>query len=318
MWEGGDGTAERRYLEVVALCIRQFTRLTDFAIDRTAWKLLVAYLPFPDRALHLWLGHLDPSLVGHDPALAGRLRPLLDEVLAAVDTFVGHVADRAGPETIIAVGTDHGMEGVDAVVKPNVALRKAGLLATDAAGRIDLARTRAVYFSGNSGFVLINRVDREGGVVKPAEEEAVRRSVVAALESIRDPRTSRSPVTGVVDPRRATGRHPGIGGPEGGDLYLSLLPGYDLSGDLDGEVVAAAAPRGAHFLNPERPEMLASFVVAGPGVAAGAKLGLIRQIDIAPTLCALLGISPPAQATGTVLRAALAHAPLEAAAAAAR
>ena len=119
-------------------------------------------------------------------------------------------------------------------------------------------------------------------------------------------------MTGVVDPQRAKGRDPGIGGPEGGDLYVSLLPGYDLSGDLDGEVVEAVAPRGAHFLNPERPEMLASFVVAGPGVAAGAKLGLIRQIDIAPTLCALLGISPPAQATGTVLRAALARAPLEA------
>ena len=62
------------------------------------------------------------------------------------------------------------MGGIDAVVKPNVALREAGLLAQDAAGRIDLARTRAVYFTGNSGFVLINRADREGGVVKPAED----------------------------------------------------------------------------------------------------------------------------------------------------
>jgi predicted AlkP superfamily phosphohydrolase/phosphomutase len=310
LWEGGDGSAERRYLEVVALCVRQFTRLTDFAMDRTAWKLLVTYLPFPDGALHLWMGRLDPSLPGHDPALAGRLRPMLDEVLGTADAFVGHVADRAGPDAIIAVGADHGMGGADAVVRPNVALRKAGLLATDAAGRIDVARTRAVYFTGNSGFVLINRADREGGIVTPQEEAAVRRQVVAALQSIQDPRTRRSPVTGVVDPRRAKTRDPALGGPEGGDLYVSLLPGYDLSAGLDGEAVEAMAPKGVHFLNPERPEMLASFVVAGPGVAAGARLGVIRQIDIAPTLCALLGISPPAQATGTVLRAALARAPL--------
>ena len=135
LWEGGDGTAERRYLETVALCIRQFTRLTDFAMDRTGWDLLVTYLPFPDGSLHVWLGRLDPSLAGHDPALARRLRPLLDEVLAAADAFVGHVADRAGAETLIAVGADHGMGGVDRIVNPNVALRRAGLLAVDARGR---------------------------------------------------------------------------------------------------------------------------------------------------------------------------------------
>ena len=312
LWTGGDGTAERRYLEVVALCVRQFTRLTDFAMDRTPWKLLVTYLPFPDGALHLWLGRLDPSLPGHDPALARRLQPLLDEVLAAADAFVGHVADRAGADTIVAVGADHGMGGVDRVVNPNVALRRAGLLAVDARGQIDLARTRAVYFTGNSAYVLINRIDREGGIVKPQDEDAVRRQVVAALRAVRDPRTGRSPVTGVVDPRQTRGRDPGMGGPQGGDLYLSLLPGYDLSGDLDGEVVEPVPPKGVHFLNPERPEMLASFVVAGPGVAAGARLGTIRQIDIAPTLCALMGISPPAQATGKVLREALARSGVEA------
>jgi predicted AlkP superfamily phosphohydrolase/phosphomutase len=310
LWNGGDGTAERRYLETVALSIRQFTRLTDFAMDRTAWDLLVTYLPFPDAALHVWLGRLDPSLAAHDPTLAGRLRPFLDEVLAAADAFVGHVADRAGTETLIAVGADHGMGGIDAVVNPNVALSKAGLLAVDARGKIDLSRTRAVYFTGNSAFVLINRAAREGGIVRPDEEDAVRREVRSALLSIGDPRTGRSPVTAVMDPGQAGGHGPSFGGAEGGDLYLSLLPGYDLSGDVTGDVVESVAPRGAHGVNPERPEMLASFVVAGPGVAAGAKLGAIRQIDIAPTLCALLGISPPAQATGRVLTGALARGPL--------
>jgi len=315
LWKGGDGTAERRYLEVAALTIRQFTRLTDFAMDRTAWDLLVTYLPHPDSALHLWLGYLDPSLPGHDPRLAARLQPMLDEVLTAVDAFVGHVADRAGPGVLLAVGADHGMGGAFRVVRPNVALKQAGLLALDGGGRIDLSRTRAVYFPGNSAYFLINRVDREGGIVKPEDEEAVRRAVAAAMQGVRDPETGRAVVTAVIDPREAKGQDPVLGGPEGGDLYLSLLPGYDLSGAVDGGVVEAMAPKGAHVLNPERPEMLASFVVAGPGVAAGAKLGRIRQIDIAPTLCALLGISRPAQATGVVLREALARAPLETAAA---
>ena len=60
-------------------------------------------------------------------------------------------------------------------------------------------------------------------------------------------------------------------------------------------------------MNSEKPAMHAHFVVAGPGVSAGVGLGVIRQIDIAPTLCALLGIDPPAQARGRVLAKALAR-----------
>ena len=66
-------------------------------------------------------------------------------------------------------------------------------------------------------------------------------------------------------------------------------------------------PRGDHFLDPERPAMHAGFALAGSGVAEGAALGEVRQVDIAPTLCLLLGIEPPAQATGSVLTGALAR-----------
>src|SRR4029078_3785600 len=79
LWDGGDGTAERRYLETVALVVRQMSRVNDFAIDRTGWELLLTYLPFPDEAVHLWYGYLDPDLPSHDPVLASRLPPFLHE-----------------------------------------------------------------------------------------------------------------------------------------------------------------------------------------------------------------------------------------------
>lgn len=300
LWEGGDGTAERRYLETVALVVRQMTRLADFAIDRTAWDLLITYLPHPDEALHLWLGYLDPALQGHDAALAARLRPFLDDVLALCDGYVGHLRERAG-NAILAVAADHGMVSANRLVRPNVALVRSGLVAVDASGHVDLARTKAVYSPG--GYVLLNRVSRMGGIVAPEEEEAVRGEVVAALRALVDPATSRSLVTGILDPRD---RHnPGIGGPAGGDLYLSLAPGYDVSAALTGELVESVAPRGVHFQEPERREMQAAFALAGPGIAAGADLGTIRQIDVAPTLAALLGIDPPAGATGAALTRAL-------------
>ena len=98
-----------------------------------------------------------------------------------------------------------------------------------------------------------------------------------------------------------------LGGPTGGELYLELAPRYRVSSSLRGPLTEEAPPTGEHFSNPERPQMQAAFAVAGPGVAAGADLGVVRQIDIAPTLCALLGIDPPAHASGRVLAAALAR-----------
>ena len=300
LWEGGDGTAERRYLETVGLVVRQMERLADFTMDRTAWDLLVGYLPFPDEALHLWLGHLDPSLPGHDPALAARLRPFLDETLRRVDAYLGHVADRAGSGTVVAVAADHGMVGASAIVRPNVALARAGILGLDAAGRVDLARTRALYFS--SGYILLNLASRKGGIVRPEDEDTVRGEVERALRAIVDPTTGRPVVVDVIDPR---GADRGFGGPSGGDLYLTLARGYEPDKGLAGDPVEGESPAGVHFQEPERFEMQAAFAVAGPGVAPGADLGTIRQIDVAPTLCALLGLGPPAQAKGTVLEQAL-------------
>jgi predicted AlkP superfamily phosphohydrolase/phosphomutase len=302
LWDGGDGIAERRYLETVALSVRQTSRLNDFAIDATGWELLLTYLPFPDEVVHLWYGYLDASLPSHDPALAARLRPFLDDVLRLADGEIGHLVRRGGKETIVAVGGDHGVMGVDRELRPNVLLRQAGLLAVDADGRVDLARTRAYYSPGQ--YVLINRTGRAGGIVAPAEEDAVRRSVGQALRAVSG--GTQPIVLDVLDPR-TPGRIPSFGGPHGGDLYLSVAPGYNVSARLDGEAVEKIRPRGEHLLDPERPSMHVAFAVAGAGVAAGADLGQIRQIDIAPTLCLLLGIEPPAQATGVVLRPALAH-----------
>lgn len=305
LWAGGDGTAESRYLETVALTVRQFTRLFDYAHDRTRWDLLFTYLPYPDEAAHVWLGRLDPTVPGHDPALAERLRPHLDTVLRIVDEHIGHLRGRVGPDVIVAVAADHGQAGSNRTLRPNVALAAAGLLAVGKAGEIDLSRTRAVYFPGNSSFVLVNRASRPRGIVNPADEEGVRREVARVLKALRDPVTRLPVVLDVLDARGA--HEPALGGPRGGDLYLLVAPGVSLSPSVKGAAVEESPPRGDHIGDPHRPEMQAAFAIAGPGVVPGADLGRIQQVDVAPTLAALLGIGPPKHAVGWVLERALAH-----------
>jgi predicted AlkP superfamily pyrophosphatase or phosphodiesterase len=301
--EGGDGTAERRYLESVALVTRQYTKLTDFTWDRTPWDLLLAYLPYPDEALHTWLGAVDPDMPGHDPALAARVRPFLDEALRVVDGFIGHLADRAAAaKAVFAISTDHGMQGVSRAIRPNVALAAAGLLGLTPSGDVDLARTQAIYFRGNAGEVLINRAALPGGIVAPEQEADVRRKVVAALKGLKDPVTGQAVILDVMEP--STTVEPPL---PAGALHLSIARGYDLSSGTRGPVVGPITPSGQHRVDSRRPYMLGAFTIAGPGIASGVDLGLIRQIDVTPTLCAVLGIEKPKQAQGMVLEKALAR-----------
>ncbi len=304
LWKGGDGTAEQRYLETVRFVTSEFSSLMDFGFERTRWDVLIGYLPFPDEFFHLWYGRLDTSLPSYDPALAARLRPFFDQGLEVVDGFLGRIREKSG-EAIVAVASDHGQIGVDRIVQFNVALQRAGLLALSRDGSIDLFRTKALYFPGNSGYFLVNRSGRDQGSVTPEREPEVLEQLKTTLRALADPVTGDPIVTAIFDPRLGV-HEPALGGAHGGDLYVDLAPGYYSSAALHGDVVVSKDAAGEHLYGPERASMRAAFAIAGPGVAAGVDLGEIRQIDIAPTLSALLGIEPPAQAVGVVLEKALA------------
>ncbi len=77
------------------------------------------------------------------------------------------------------------------------------------------------------------------------------------------------------------------------DLVLVARDGYNFSGGLQGELVRdvnATGSAGSHgYLNTE-PEMNAIFVAWGRGIRKGTQLGTIRNVDVAPTIAALLGI----------------------------
>jgi predicted AlkP superfamily pyrophosphatase or phosphodiesterase len=51
--------------------------------------------------------------------------------------------------------------------------------------------------------------------------------------------------------------------------------------------------RGSHGFDPNLPALHATFVAWGAGIKPGAKLGTIKNIDVAPTIAALLGIPLP-------------------------
>ncbi len=304
LFRGGNGIAERRYLETVRLNQEQLLEATRWALQRLPWDLLLTYTPYPDEAEHLWRGFLEPKLRGFRPDVAERLRPFLEEVYHAADSFLGMLMQLRSEETVIALVSDHGIEGVNQAVRINLALQRAGLLVVSGRGQVDLSKTKALYPMTDSAQVLINTTDRKQGIVPPEERAQVVEKVRAALNQAGN--AGIQVVTDAFDPLRE-GEKMGIGGAAGGDVYLDLVPGYDFDPRLGkGDWIVTREPYGTHGFNPLRASMRTIMVFNGPGVAARRKLGEARNIDFAPTLAQLLGIAAPRDASGRVLYDALA------------
>ena len=107
----------------------------------------------------------------------------------------------------------------------------------------------------------------------------------------------------------------GLGYPDYADN--PYVPGhYLIAADVDTHLVIdsgptqyrrRAQPYHGHGYFPEHRSMRAALVLSGAGIAKGVDLGEVRNVDVAPTIAALLGLDLPG-ATGRALNAALSSA----------
>ncbi|HEY7317969.1 MAG TPA: alkaline phosphatase family protein [Candidatus Binatia bacterium] len=304
---GGDGTAEARYLETVSFAQGQLAETNRWALEQLPWDLFVAYTPFPDEAEHLWRGFLEPGLPGFRQNIANRLRPLLQRVYQLADELLGSLMSHRKENTVVALISDHGMEGIHSLIAINKLLQDKGILVIDERGRIDLSRTKAIYPSINNGYLLINSTDRKGGIVTPEERHDLVRRIRDILSEARE--GDRQLITGVYDAAIA-GNGMGIGGESGGDIYIDLAPGYELDARIGAtQLISKRDPHGMHGFNPLRPSMRTLMVFAGPGIRAGSRLRGVRITDFAPTLADRLKVPIPKDATGKVLYEAFSNSP---------
>jgi predicted AlkP superfamily phosphohydrolase/phosphomutase len=300
---GGSGGAEARYLETVTMAQHQLMETNRWAIEQLPWDLFLAYTPFPDEAEHLWRGYLDSTLSTYDPAVAAQLRPFLERAYRTSDEHLGLLLERRPSNTIVALISDHGMEGVNKRVALNRVLQESGLLTLDMQGKVDLTKTKVLYPAVNNGYLLINSSDRKNGIVPPEERAQLITKTRAVLDSVRD---AEQPVVSAVYDADSEGMKMGIGGPLGGDLYIDLASGYDFDPRIGpGPLITEAEPYGNHGADPEQSSMRTIMVLNGPAIRPGQKLANVRIIDFAPTLASLLHLSKPKNATGRLLTEAL-------------
>lgn len=308
LWQGGDGEAEKRLIEIIRLDVEFLKRGTQYALKRYNPDLTFHYTPMIDSAGHEWMGALDPDSPRYDAQVAAKLMPYYEQVYQLEDEWLGTIIDAAGKDAAICLVSDHGMAGVGKNFSPNAVFEKAGLLVRTADGKIDLTKTKICAPPWGDYLTVVNGVDWKGGIVTEAERESVLRQATDALLSARDPETNQPIVTRIFRPGEVVSL--GIGGVSGGDLYMDVIPGYVPTSRLQDALVQpdrSPIGGGVHGFFPLRTKMQAIFYLGGAGIAQGKQIPGIRQIDMAPTISYLLGIPAPANAVGHIIGEAFAR-----------
>jgi hypothetical protein len=298
--DGGNGTAEDRYLETAELLTRQSMRGVEWMWQTQRPALLLDYFPLIDNFEHVVYGFVDPASPRYDARVAARVQELRRRAWALADIRLTHLRglQRAAglSTTVLFVSGDHGMRALWRVFRPNVALARAGLLVADSAGRIDLSRTHAL--SPNGYWVTVNRAAWKGGIVPPAEEASVVAAAEQALLAARG--ADGAPVVTRIF-RAAEHDSLGLGGPVGGDLYYEVAPGYSWTSSARGSVVDATVDIDANHGFPSvSPDMYTVFCAEGVAFPPH-RVGPARTIDVAPTVAEWLGIGPLPTAKGRSL-----------------
>ena len=301
---GGDGEAEKRLVEAYRFDTDLLIRGFQFAWETWRPDVLFHYAPVLDHAGHAWMAALDPASAVYDPNVGPQLWDVYVQLAREMDRWLGVMLEAAGSDTVIALVSDHGMAFTSHQVATNRILEDAGLLARDADGRIDLAKTRIL--AADAGFFLrVNTSRYQDGIVPMEEKDQVVRDAMAALYAARDPENG-AQLFSQLFPASSL-EHLGLDN-YGGDLYIDTMPGYYPTNRFPKAIASKhRAPwgSGTHGHWAERRDMHAMFFLYGPGVNRGIEIPAMSQIDVAPTLSKLLGIRAPADACGRVLYEAL-------------
>jgi arylsulfatase A-like enzyme len=301
--EGGDGSAEARLLDVVQSDCDYLTAGVRFALRAYEPDALFTYTPMSDSAGHTWMGFLDPDVAGIEARVREFYWRCYERVYQMQDAWLGEMLAMVPNETVVSLISDHGMEGVTHYAQVNTILERAGLLAFDSAGRLDLTKTQVCAPPWADFGLVVNTADRKGGIVPVAEKMAVLRKATAALLAARDEQ-GQAIVTSVLEANQLSGL--GIGGAAGADAFMDFALGrYPSTRRADSLLVKMDEPGGVHGFLPYRTKMHTIWYARGSGLARGVTLPTVRQVDLIPTLAKALGFPVPPQAVGVAVGSAL-------------
>jgi predicted AlkP superfamily pyrophosphatase or phosphodiesterase len=201
--------------------------------------------------------------------------------LILADQRVQHVLDaidRAGirDSTTVFVVSDHGFHTYRKAIRPNAVLRAKGLLRD--AGDCDAWAIP----EGGTAMIYVTRESKR----------------VETMKTMQDVFRSVPGVARIIPPEEfeQAGYPKWTAGGRMADLVLTAESGYAFEGAIAGDAVAdvpAGATPGSHgYLNSDR-DMQALLIASGAGIKPGSRVGIVPNVNVAPTIAKLLGLKWP-------------------------
>lgn len=313
---------DRTYIE---LCDFHHGRLADVAEMLTRdhdWDLLMVETHATDYSDHFFMGQAD-SISGAPPEVVERCLNGLKDTYESADRMIGRLMELADDDTLVAIVSDHGATpNRSDPVDVSQVLEDAGLLVfndrpADQDGQrtgpfgpgevpdmvswdvmkqqkneVDFEKSVAIPMNSIDVFIPVEGRD-PGGTVSPDDYPKVQRQVIETLLDHKDAKTGERPFSLVVS--RQDAEIMNISGGSAGDVVYAVRPEFD-------GVHGRHLPTSVFGIGSQH----STFVISGPGVRRGAALdGQVRVVDVAPTLCYLLGWPMPSSVEGGVVYEAL-------------
>jgi predicted AlkP superfamily pyrophosphatase or phosphodiesterase len=235
------------------------------------------------RRKHARFVTLHLAALDHFEHLTGPFSSTSNATLEDIDQMVALLEKdmlAETPNAAICVVSDHGFAAIDHQFNIRVPFVKAGLITLNERKTPTAALTVKDWTASpwDAGALAL--------VILKDPKDAKTRSAVEKLlhELAADPANG---IAGILDRSQIAA----LGGIGTAEFAVDMKPGYSLGATLEGPVVEQIKPGGTHGYSPTHPEMLASFLISGPGIRRNADLGQIDMRSIAPTLASWLGVS---------------------------
>lgn len=311
------------YFECIDMQVDWQIKAAKYLNEKCSPDLLLVQIHTQDGINHQIGRTIDEKNPNYDPKEAESGWERFARTYEDVDNLLGGVIENCSDEnTLIAVVSDHGCIPVYKLSWVGVPLIRDGLLSYKKdpnTGKtiIDWTQTKAYPWRT---FIYVNLKGRDpDGIVEPKDYENVRDQILNAVNSMRDPETGENPIALAV--KKEDAEVLGQWGPRFGDVIFYLKPGYtDVDLDRDNALKLSIEelmelkdvetsteiiehhnflPTVKHGNTWNR----AVCIMSGPGIKKNYhRRTPIWQIDVTPTICYALGIDPPRQSDGKVIK----------------
>ena len=294
-------------LEVWDYVVDWYIKMIDYLVENEDMDVMFSHLHSVDLEEHTFIHFMhDNGFNQHPEATYAKW---MEELYEQVDRYLGalfHYLD-AGWNFIIT--SDHAqvaptymppqigdMQGINVQLMEELGYT---VVKRDENGNrtrsIDWSKTRAIASQGND--IFINLKGREpNGIVDPADKYELEEQIITDLYGYRHPVSGKRVIALALHNKDAVLL--GYGGPTAGDVCFWVAEGYNYDHT---DSLSTTYGEGSTSSSP-------IFVAAGPAFKQGFTTDrIIRQVDVAPTVCWLFGVRMPAQCEGAPIYQILAE-----------